>query len=401
MATQKGGYLLSVIIPTKDREQFAIKSIAQVLEIDSEELQVVVQDNGASDRLYDLLKPMLADARLKYNRTESPLSFVDNFSEAVSQADGEYLCLIGDDDGVLPLVMGMVRWAKANNIDAITPKLNAVYFWPNSSALKSVVDDGCLRIEGMSPRARLRKAMPEVEKLLKRGATGYLSLNMVKLYHGVVRAACLEVVKEKTGRFFGGLSPDIYSSVALSLTVRQVATLDFPLTISGICSKSGSADSATGRHTGKLRDAPHFRGHGEYSWSRLVPPIYSVETIWADSALAAVREVGNPHLEKKFNSLALLVECLSKYPEMRNELLDFFSSSAPRTASRILALRFLLVLKAGTRFGRRVVRRLELLSSSYTEIHGIRDIAQASNALQSRMEGIGFDVGKISLEGAR
>ena len=73
-----------------------------------------------------------------------------------------------------------------------------------------------------------------------------------------MKKECLEEIRTKTGRYFNGLSPDIYSVVALSLVSKNNVFIDYPFTISGICKTSGSADSATGRHTGKWEDAPHF-----------------------------------------------------------------------------------------------------------------------------------------------
>ena len=66
--------------------------------------------------------------------------------------------------------------------------------------------------------------------------------------------------------------------------------MNYPITVSGICPTSGSADSATGRHTGKLEDAPHFRGHASYEWDNKAPAIYSVESIWGETVLKALKD---------------------------------------------------------------------------------------------------------------
>src|SRR5207237_1455972 len=100
-------------------------------------------------------------------------------------------------------------------------------------------------------------------------------------------------VREKAGAYFGGLSPDVFVSLASACVARRVAVTDYPLTIPGACSTSGSlVEGAIKRHSRNLEDAPHLRWRGEYRWCELVPPIYCRETIWVDSGVAALRAMG-------------------------------------------------------------------------------------------------------------
>lgn len=317
-------FLLSIVIPTKNREKYALATVEQILSIKDERIQIVVQDNSDTLVLFELLKNKIDNTRVKYNHTKGIVSFVNNFNLAVDQADGEYLCMIGDDDGILPQIVEVANWAKYNDIDAIKPELNVVYFWPDSGARRDKADNGFLSIKKPTTAVNLCTPEKEVKKLMKQGAQDYLNLDLVKLYHGLVKRECLENIKRKVGRYFSGLSPDIYISVALSLTIEKMVKLDFPLTISGICNKSGSSDSATGKHTGELSDAPHFRGHENYNWSELVPPFYSVNTIWADSALAAVHDLDRKDLEEIFNIEYLTINSLLKFPEFKETVLEFY-----------------------------------------------------------------------------
>lgn len=65
----------------------------QILTIRDTSIQVIIQDNSDNMQLKDLLLP-INDNRLKYNYEPKILSFVDNFSEAISLADGEYICIM-------------------------------------------------------------------------------------------------------------------------------------------------------------------------------------------------------------------------------------------------------------------------------------------------------------------
>lgn len=325
----KSKYLLSIIIPTKNRQEFALSTITQAIVTTNENVQIVVQDNSDNKTLEDMLGDIKKEKRLKYGYTNETLSFVDNFNQAVELADGEYVCIIGDDDGVLPNIIDVVSWASQNDIQAIKPSLDVVYYWPNSNALsENSIDDGVLVVNKIA-NDKIKKVKPinEIKKLLRNGCQDYLALDMVKLYHGIVKKDCLERVKNENGKYFKGLSPDIYISVALSLTIDEFFVLDFPVTISGICNKSGSSDSATGKHTGQLEDAPHFIGQKNYTWSEQVPRFYSVETIWGDSALAAITDLKKYDLNKKFNVSFISIYCYLKYPAFRDVIKENYEKN--------------------------------------------------------------------------
>lgn len=388
-------FLLSIIIPTKNRQEFAIKAVEQILQINDGRIQIVIQDNSDNEILYDMVSDLNDDIHIKYNHTKGIISFVDNFSLSVSLADGEYVCIIGDDDGVLPQILDVTKWASANNIDAIKPEQNAVYFWPNSNAVgNNKEDNGNLYIHKITGESRMCDPYKEVIKLLNRGGQKYLSLDMVKLYHGIVKKECLDNIKTKTGSYFGGLTPDIYISVALSLTVEKVVKLDYPLTISGICNNSGSADSATGKHTGKLEDAPHFRGHEEYEWSSYVPSFYSVETIWADSALAAIKALNKTALYDEFNVAALSAYCLKKYPDFNEIIVGHLKGvTVNKKNYRLIFPNYLRYPVMD--FVKRVIRRIKRKKSDSVHLTKVENIIMAEAAIQQRLNEINVNIKDI------
>jgi len=318
--------LISIIVPTRNRAEYALSAVKQILSIENDSIQAVIQDNSNDKSLEKMLIPYSGDKRLKYNYSPEILSFVDNFGIAVSLADGEYICIIGDDDGVNPEIVQLAKWASNNNVKAVKPEVQAVYFWPDaiSHSEKISMNNGCLTVSEISKEVRVADTSVEINKLLKNGFQGYLSLDLVKLYHGLVKKECMNEIQKLTGAYFGGLSPDIYSAVALSILIPEVICIDYPITIPGICNKSGSADSATGRHTGELKDAPHLVGHKNYEWAKQIPSFYSVETIWADSSIAALKDMRIGCLLKKFRLEALSVPCIKKYPQYKELIIDHF-----------------------------------------------------------------------------
>lgn len=315
-------FILTIIIPTKNRFKYCVSAIKSCLDINNELIQVVVQDNSdiSNEETFDDL--FNGYSNVKYNYTHEVLSFVDNFSCAISLADGEYVCMIGDDDGILSNILETVKDMKQKQIDALIPGLNSVYIWPSKTPFLKGAENGYLCVSNIRNKVINTNPLKGLDKLLKNGGQYYQDCDIPRLYHGIVKRSKLDEVKKITGNYFYGLTPDIYSAVALSYVCKKVVRIGYPITVSGICPTSGSADSATGKHTGNLSDAPHFRGHKNYQWDQKVPAIYTVESIWAETVLKALLDFDDKNSYKKFNVLYLNSICLKKYPQFKKEIYE-------------------------------------------------------------------------------
>lgn len=284
---------LSICIATRNRSKYCINAIESLLSKPWDDVEFVIQDNSDDVFLKDYVKNNFSDSRLIYNYTPPPFSSIDNFNSVISLSSGEYICLIGDDDGVSDQIIDVVRWAKANKIDSVTPLTFSEYFWPETFGSSK---DSTLSIPHYSSVISKIDLELQLQKFFKNGALDYLKYGFPKLYHGCVKREFLEVIKSKSGHYIGGLSPDIYAAIGLAIVVKNHIVLDFPFTIAGACKESATIASMNGQHSGELYKAPHFRNRESYIWDKLIPEIYSVETIWAESALKVVSELGRKDL---------------------------------------------------------------------------------------------------------
>ncbi|PYI52940.1 glycosyltransferase [Paenibacillus flagellatus] len=395
--------LLSIIIPTRNRIPYAISAINTILSIKSDTLELVVQDNSDFCELKDYVRENIFDDRLVYNYESIPLSFVDNFNQAILLATGEYLCLIGDDDGINPEILDAVLWAKNNDISAIKPGLQAQYLWPgaNISSIATKVRGSTLTLAHFSGKIQEHDANEELLKLLREGGQKYYKNNLPKLYHGIVKRECMERIRELTGKYVGGLTPDIYIVVALATIVDKVIAIDYPLTIPGACVGSGSIDSVTGKHTGKLEEAPHFRGHDHYTWAEEVPRFYSVETIWADSVVAALNDLKRPDILRYFYIEKLAAFCLTKYPAFYSEILNgMYRALRLKGLNPMLGtLNLIRAVLSGpvADFFSRVINkvRLKLFGKSSVRFEEVNDIVEATDTLIDHLKVNGLSFRKI------
>lgn len=313
-------YLLSIVIPTRNRQKYAIQSILQIYDVTDKRVQIVVQDNSDDCNLKDMISSKNLDDRVKYTYISKRIPGVENYAGGIEQSDGEYICCIGDDDGVLGRITDVVEWAKGKNISVIKPGVQASYIWPETS---KEFPTGCLNLEYSDATSFFVNPQDELVRFLKTGCIDLPNALLVKAYHGIVKRDLFQKIYNKTGKYCGGLSPDIYLSVALSSFTTTLFCINFPLTIFGACKQSTTGDSINRVNVGKLEQAPHFIGQ-PYTWSDKVPRYYCGSNIWADSALHALMDMEKHNLQNSFSIEALTCDCLLNHPKYKKEIMENF-----------------------------------------------------------------------------
>lgn len=373
-------HLLSIVIPTKNRQEYCLEAVKQILGLKMEEVQICIQDNSDEPVMGDLLKG-IANEKVIYNYHAGTLSFVDNFSEAISLADGMYICMIGDDDGVLPNILGVVKMAYREHYDAVIPGLNSVYFWPSEHPIYQKAEQGYLCVAYLSAKKKDINCFQGLDSLMEHAGQDYQALDIPRIYHGIVKRETLLKIKNHTGVYFGGLTPDIYMSVVLCFVCKKVCRVGYPITVSGICPRSGSSDSATGKHTGELKDAPHFRGHDSYNWDEKAPAIYSVESIWAETVLQALRDWEADEYYKKFRVDVLDGICMDKYPQFK----EVIRKHAEKHGFSIQKVKIIGKKKKIEDFLKRCTGRICRRKNDVKKLYHVPDINSACNQTMKEM----------------
>jgi glycosyltransferase involved in cell wall biosynthesis len=130
--------LVSIVIPTHNRAQYAFSCIESLLRINSDTMEVVVSDTSTTDALQSRVESLDLQSyktTLNYFRPEESLDMTGNHNSAVAAARGKYVCLIGDDDTVTHELIDAAEWADKNNIDCLSPKVVSNYAWPDFRSL--------------------------------------------------------------------------------------------------------------------------------------------------------------------------------------------------------------------------------------------------------------------------
>ena len=91
----------TLIIPTKNRRETAIKAVKSGTMSRYDDIEIIVTDGSDDDSLGKEIKK-LEDPRIKYFHHTKSLSMKNNWEFGVSKATGDYVSVIGDDDALMP-----------------------------------------------------------------------------------------------------------------------------------------------------------------------------------------------------------------------------------------------------------------------------------------------------------
>jgi len=315
-------YILSIVMPTHNRSKYAKHAIDSVLSIKSSNIQLVVSDTSTDGGLAEYLssnqEKYASDFRFKYIQPGDSLDMTGNHNYAISQADGEYVCLIGDDDTVLPNCIAIAEWARNNKINIISQRIVANYVWPDfKHRYFGSAHAGRLYIGTASDVVEYKFSRPALINSLLGAAQG--TEGLPKLYHGIVKRELLEKIYSISGSYCHGSSPDISLSIGLSLVSDSFIEVAFPITIPGASGGSNTGRSAMNKHKGDLSEESQTKVYVKEGWDSRIPKFFSVETVWAHSALLTLEKI-NPDDICNFNFPYLIAICKAFHSDKKENI---------------------------------------------------------------------------------
>jgi len=366
--------LLSISIPTRNRQYYCIEVIKHILSYDNQNFELCIHDHS-DDRTIEHFVSTVDDKRLKYTYTTEALSSVQNMSRSIEMTSGEYVYMIGDDDTVLPNVFKWVEYMKANDIDSICPAFRPEYFWPNEETgnkgtLKIVQYKNIRDIESVEPMERL-------EKLFDNGIIQFPQYNLPRVYHGLIKKVVLDQIFNEIGAYFGGLSPDIYSTVALSSLVKKHVVIKEACSIAGACPLSTTSKGRLNSDDGKFERTPHLKNNTNYQWDSLIPKYYCGEVIWAESAISAARDFRLDETLSKFDKKLFNNASLSYNRHISDIVMEAFFENINKKNNKLNRSVYLInsYVYEAQNFIKRAFHKLFLKSTS--KVSNVKDIATA------------------------
>lgn len=388
---------LSILIPTADRQDYAVSSVAAVA-IACPDAEIVVSDTSAEEGLEARLMVGPGARQLRYLRPGAGIDVVSNFNRAAEAATGRWLMFIGDDDGVGPGIRSVVDWAERRQVDAVVsygPRFHAIYYWPGVTS--RYFGDGYaarLIVNRCSGKARMLDARAAMLAALRDLGSGLGW--MPRAYHGLVSRDVVDRIVEKHGALFGGVSPDIYSATMISEMARKPAVVEWPFVLPGASPKSTAGLGAAQTDRSSLWNNPHIAPFRNLTWDPLIPEFYSPTVVWAYSFKKAVDATGDPSLVP--NLARLYARSLlhnRAYAGATLNAMEVWGEKIGWLPARAQVLGELM--GEGLRFTGKAMRRLArptAQGAALQVVPGLPNVEQAYRAL----ENICRDIGSLSLD---
>lgn len=286
--------LLSIAVPTKNRYEYLKYLIELVASFASDEIELVIQDN--SDNNSEILEYINNKQApfVKYFYRTGIISMTGNCDYAIQNCTGEYVCLIGDDDGVTRYVIDAVKWMKQNDFTILKSSFS-IYKWPSFITPSYYDVKATALFNHYSLKYRIVDCKESLKKLL---SSGIDSLDyMPKLYNGIVKRDVLDRIFKQTGSYSPGPSPDMANAVSLAMEEDYFVYIDAPIIIGGHSSHLGGDANKHKNKMARLEDQPIIAKKDVDNWDPRIPKIWAAMAVWPESAITALKAYNSEYIK--------------------------------------------------------------------------------------------------------
>lgn len=235
----------SIVVPTRNRPHTLPHTVKTCLsQIGFDDYEIVIGDNSDGDETKSYIEALVANdprgrEKIRYQKRPQICSMSENFDAAISQAEGEYIIVIGDDDGILPMALYELDELAASTRAKIVKWRNGLYTWP------SLNFHGQADYLGFS-LVRSRKTSSGAEQL-KESLRTFQYDNLPLLYiNAAIHADAVAAMRVAGGKLFPSRAPDVYSGVVLSHIGGEFLDVTVPFTLAGLSGSSNGVSTAFG-----------------------------------------------------------------------------------------------------------------------------------------------------------
>jgi len=222
----------SIALPTLYGEETLSVTLPEMAKFERDDVEWVISDNLSEDKTPKIVRA-LNDPRFRLVQPPKRLTAGENLEFAYSQARGEWVSHLGDDDYLFPSRFAILdHIVKETGADVIRGE-HVRYHWPNyydntlANTLDPLLCNGDVQVfDGPSIAKR--------------------SLNERLVYGGgawCFRADIVEKVRRRTGFFSSGKHLEFFCARAAQLLADRVAYIGLPIYVMGRHSKSSASQA--------------------------------------------------------------------------------------------------------------------------------------------------------------
>lgn len=224
--------LFSLVLPTLRRPDTFQHALRTLVNQTNRDFEIVVQNNGRDKQTEDIVTNFTDDL-VRYFWSDDILPMSRNWELALSNARGEYITFIGDDDGLFSDACEIARALVTRNETDIVSWRPFSYYWDShiiSERKNRLIADVHSNFETrlVDSRQRLRDFFDF--------KVHYSHLPMI--YNSFVSRALVNQVIEKAGNYFLGITPDVTSGIVNAACSKEFVLINRPLSIAGLSGHS-------------------------------------------------------------------------------------------------------------------------------------------------------------------
>jgi len=228
----------SVLLPTRNRLELLRFAVETVRRQDYDDWEIIISDNDSEQDIKEF-SDSLGDPRIKYFRTKRFLPVTENWNHALEKCSGDYVVMLGDDDGLL---QGYFKTAKQLIEKFSTPDFiyTSAYLFAYPGVFPDS-PDGFLRDYGYASFFRGGK---EAHWLDKNSAIKLVERSMnfkvcfgYNMQYFIINKRFINSLMS-AGPFFQSPYPDYYAANVLFLKAEKILVFPKPSVTIGISPKS-------------------------------------------------------------------------------------------------------------------------------------------------------------------
>jgi glycosyltransferase involved in cell wall biosynthesis len=220
----------SILVPTRQRPDTLLATLATLIWHPGDDYEIVVADNFGDDDVAAVIDAaQQRHPRIKHIRSDRVLPMSENWERGLAACSGEYVSVLGDDDGFLPSTLDAVRKLIAITQARVISWETHTYWWPDTIVYwnrnKLYVSLGNLDVAWIQSRPALIETY--------RNAVSFGQLPMI--YNAFVHRDVINSVIDRFGAYFVPTfaSPDVASGIInLAHTSRYLHSFR-PLAVRG------------------------------------------------------------------------------------------------------------------------------------------------------------------------
>ena len=243
----------SVLLPTRDRLDLAKGAIETVRRQAYENWELVVSDNCSQEDVGAYIRS-LNDPRIIYMRSDTPLHVTENWNRAIDAASGDYVVMLGDDDG---LMQGYFE--RVNEVLDQLEDPDFIYMGAYHFTFPGVLENSALgKVENVCPQFKVFQGRTEACFLpldeahtMARAALDMQSVYGFNMQYFLFSQKFLNRLREY-GPVFQGPFPDFYTANLALLVAERIGLIPEPMVFIGISPKSYGYFHFNGREKGGM-----------------------------------------------------------------------------------------------------------------------------------------------------